>query len=139
MVGTIRKQIRFTAVAWGPVGAHVVRRANRILKALMIAVLCLIGAPVSASHAQAHFATTGQSQIAVSAQTQDDSDQGSPRTGGLEHHVCSCPCLEIPPTRSCTIVAFPDGSYVKYAHHRDTIASAFEPAPIRKPPRPTGA
>ena len=116
---------------------NVFSRANRSFKALLIAFLVFAGTPVAASHAQSHVTAGGQQQIALIDlnDTQDDSDTGSVPSSGLEHHACSCPCLEPLPTRSHYISAFLDGSRIRYSAYLDTLGSSAEPDPIRKPPR----
>lgn len=115
----------------------VLSRANRLLKALLIAFLVFAGAPVAASHAQSHFATGGQPQITLISlsDAQDDSDTGATLFGGLEHHACGCPCLEPLPTRSHYVSAFLEGSRIRYSAYLDTLGNSTEPDPIRKPPR----
>lgn len=110
---------------------------NNWVKALLIAFLIFSTAPIAASHAQSHFNTGSQAQVAVSTHSdaQDGSDAGSTLFGALEHHACSCPCLEQLPTRShCIDVVF-ERSRIDYPAYLDSLGNSFEPDPIRKPPR----
>ena len=138
MSGSAHNNRDYSAGAVGcRLATKVLFRANRLLKALLIAFLVFAGAPVAASHAQSHFATGGQAQIALISHSdaQDDSDTGATLFGDLEHHACSCPCLEPLPTRSHYISAFLEGSRVRYSAYLDTLGNSTEPDPIRKPPR----
>lgn len=114
-----------------------VSRTNRFLKALLVAFLVFSGMPVATSHAQSHFSTGGQAHIALVSQSdaQDDSDAGGTLFNGLEHHVCSCPCVQPVPTRSHYISAFLEGSRVNYPAYLDTLGDSLEPDPIHEPPR----
>lgn len=95
---------------------------NNWVKAFLIAFLIFSTAPIAASHAQSHFNTGSQAQVAVSNQSdaQDGSDAGS----ALEHHACGCPCLEQIPTRShCSDVVF-ERSHIDYPAYLDSLARA---------------
>ncbi|HVU22147.1 MAG TPA: hypothetical protein VHE09_15560 [Rhizomicrobium sp.] len=107
------------------------------VKALLIAFLIFSTAPIAASHAQSHFNTGSQAQVAVSnhSDAQDGSGAGSALFGALEHHACSCPCLEQLPTRSHCIAVIFERSHVDYPAYLDSLGNSFEPDPIRKPPR----
>lgn len=115
-------------------------RVSQFVKALLAALILFAGVPMSISHAKPHL--DGQkSQIAltavnsVDAGTQNSSDGDTSPIGGMEHHFCSCPCLQALPTRSCYKSASFAGTRVHYAAYFDTIGASCEPDPLRKPPR----
>lgn len=144
MIGSMPTLTGFRNGAWaarGPSRANIgiLARSSTVMKILLAVLMLFAGAPVSVLHAESHFSVDGfQSQsamVAVASADQTSSDNNSIPTGGLEHHFCSCPCLEAFPTRSCYEAAYLEGARVRYPTYFDALAHEFEPAPLRKPPR----
>lgn len=117
----------------------ILARSSKVMTILLAVLMLFAGAPVSALHAESHFSVDGfQSQFAmvgVASADQTSSDNNFIPMGGLDHHFCSCPCLEAFPTRSCYEAAYLEGARVRYPTYLDALAHEFEPAPLRKPPR----
>lgn len=118
---------------------NVMSRASQYLKALLVAVILFAGAPVSASHANAHFGDP-KSHIAINAvnsvdASTDDSDADRSPLGGIEHHSCYSPCIEAFPHRSSYVTAYLEGTGVRYPPYLDALRAARDPDPLHKPPR----
>ncbi len=117
-------------------------RTNTFFKAVIAALILAGAAPMSVSHVQSHFtANISQSQLVVVAvgsvitSDQGHSATGSRLFGGLEHHLCSSPCLEPFLTRSYCETAYLEGTRVRYPAYFDALRAKFEPDPLQKPPR----
>lgn len=117
-------------------------RTNKFLKAVIAALILFGAAPMSASHVQSHFtASVSQSQLVVVAvgpvitSDQNHSATRSRLFGGLEHHLCSSPCLEPFLTSSYYETAYLEGTRVRYPAYLDALRAKFEPDPLQKPPR----
>ena len=113
-------------------------RASRFVKALLVAVVLFAGAPISASHANAHCGP--KSQIAINAINAIDvsiqgGDTDSTPFGGIEHHFCYSPCLEAFPSRASYVTAYLEGTRVRYPAYFDVLGATRDPDPLRKPPR----
>lgn len=118
---------------------NVMSRASRYLKALLVAMILFAGAPVSASHANAHFGDA-KSQIAISSvnsvdTSEQDSDSDGAPLGGIEHHSCYSPCLDAFPHRSSYVTAYLEGTGIRYPLYLDALGPARDPDPLHKPPR----
>ncbi len=113
---------------------------GELLRLILVALIFVSGAPITASHAKAHFSgdgVTSQSEVTnlYFAADQGQSHSKPTPANGIEHHFCSCPCLQSSPSRSNYEDAFLGVTRIRYPSYLDAIGASREPDPLRKPPR----
>ncbi|WP_290995452.1 hypothetical protein [Hyphomicrobium sp.] len=113
---------------------------GKFLRILLATMIFVAGAHITASHTKAHFSgdrSAAQTEVSnlYIAGDQGQSDSKSTTPNGMEHHFCSCPCLQSSPSRSNYEDAFLGVTRIRYPSYLDAIGASREPDPLRKPPR----